>query len=849
MLSVGFISYADSKNIQPRNAYTDNKGIIRWSDSNEEVALFGANYCLPSACDYRAAKLFTSDLKKLVDDDMVHFARMGWDALRLCFWGDWENTDKEGNLIKNEHLDLLDYTILKARERGIYFLLSPVVTYSSLFPDAMRDTASVDGISVHFKKSELGTNPKAILAQCNYWKQLLNHINPYTGVALKDDPSILFLETINEPTHHSDDIEGSVKYINSIVEAIKSTGCKKLIFHNYTQDNKIGKSMSLSKIDGATFAWYPTGLNSGRTLEGNYLQAVDDFPPMLYPEIKSMPRIVYEFDTPDLNTGYMYPAMVRTFRSVGTQFATMFSYDMLASAPYNQGWSTHLLNLIYTPSKAASAIISAQAMKALPLYSQYGNYPENTSFGNFKVSYDENSSVMNTPETFIYSNSTKEIPVNPTKLNKIVGVGSSPIFDNDGMGIYFLDKVKNGMWRLEIYPDALTVDDPFGNRREPHLAIRLISRERPVKLKLPDLGSSFSVFPINAGNNYSTKAKESEFVIRPGVYVLTTGSFDSNSLPKQIGLLGFREFVCPVDENLPDQVVVNAAPEYLSDRPIQISAQIASKIAPEKVELVAKDQQHTTPLRFPMNFAGKYNYKCDIPTGTFSEGILDFYIETKTGNEVQKFEKPTLNNSQNRNNYSTHVVKPTTSLVLFSPEVDYRQLSFTRIGDNIRRGLFKIVDGYDTQKAISMRLPLSIDSSLKDYTASFIIKDRIQARGTNLLNVNYINFKAKGTPNENVYISLVEADGTTWVKKVELENNWKDYRISLNDLTVGRGIKLPQGYPENWNYWMNAATGRGASNDRINLQKVERLLISLRPNNKVYTSDIEMSVCNVNLEF
>lgn len=48
---------------------------------------------------------------------------------------------------------------------------------------------------------------------------------------------------------------------------------------------------------------------------------------------------------------------------------------------------------------------------------------------------------------------------------------------------------------------------------------------------------------------------------------------------------------------------------------------------------------------------------------------------------------------------------------------------------------------------------------------------------------------------------------------------------------------------------MNPATARGTSNDKINLQKTERLLISLRPLNKVYTSDIEMNVGNINLEF
>ena len=63
-----------------------------------------------------------------------------------------------------------------------------------------------------------------------------------------------------------------------------------------------------------TFGWYPTGLNSGHELEGNYLRGVDLYPDMLRPELARLPRIVYEFDSPDLRTGTMYPAMARTFR-------------------------------------------------------------------------------------------------------------------------------------------------------------------------------------------------------------------------------------------------------------------------------------------------------------------------------------------------------------------------------------------------------------------------------------------------------------------------------------------------------------------------------------------------------
>ena len=35
---------------------------------------------------------------------------------------------------------------------------------------------------------------------------------------------------------------------------------------------------------------------------------------MARPDLRNVPKIVYEFDSADMNSGYMYPAMVRAFR-------------------------------------------------------------------------------------------------------------------------------------------------------------------------------------------------------------------------------------------------------------------------------------------------------------------------------------------------------------------------------------------------------------------------------------------------------------------------------------------------------------------------------------------------------
>ena len=80
------VTYGLSAN---RPVYIDKDGVMRWQDNNDEVALFGVNYCLPSGYSFRAVQYVGADHKRVIDADMAHLARMELDALRLSFWGDW----------------------------------------------------------------------------------------------------------------------------------------------------------------------------------------------------------------------------------------------------------------------------------------------------------------------------------------------------------------------------------------------------------------------------------------------------------------------------------------------------------------------------------------------------------------------------------------------------------------------------------------------------------------------------------------------------------------------------------------------------------------------------------------
>ena len=820
-----------------RAVYVDANGVIRWRDSKQEVALFGANYTLPSASDYRAAGYLASDRKKLIDEDMAQFARMGWDALRISFWGDWENSDHAGKLIANDHLDLMDYLIARARERGIYIVFSPITTYQSTWPDATSDT-TLPGFANFYRKSELGTNPAAIAAQVNYLQQILRHVNPYTGVALKDEPAIIFVEMINEPTHHSDDVAGSVRYINTLVDAVRATGSRAITFHNLSQDFAMAEPIAKSKVEGITFGWYPTGLNSGHELRGNYLRTVDGYEPMRDARVAKLPRIVYEFDSPDLRTGYMYPAMVRTMRSVGAQFASMFAYDMQATASRNLGWQTHYLSLAYTPRKAMSAVIAAEVMRRLPRGQSHGAYPRNTTFGDFHVSYEDNSSVLAAPDAYLNAGATRIPAPDVARLTRVAGYQSSPVVSYGGEGIYFLDRVRSGVWRLEVYPDAVPVRDPFELQRPDKIVTRAISRPWPMRITIPDLGDSFTVERIagEGAEGAIRQAAGGSFVARPGVYLLgRSGAVDRKTLPATLGALAMDEYHAPPRDTMPVAVVVDAPGEFVSGGRIGIGARVADTVAPDSVVLFLRRRDQRFFRRYAMRATGAYDYATSVSADSVGIGPFEYAITVVTNGVATTFPEG-VHQRPGEWNFVAHelwrgaVVVPSTPLTLFRAGEDVQHLAFSRIGDGWREGIFRVLQSAaDGEPVFHFELPRFNGRGPDDYTASLVVGDRIAARGATVRQAAAVRVRLRGGTGDVVHLTLVEHDGSSWSAEVAADTAWAERTVPLTAFKPARSAMLPEGFPGEWSYWVSAPPGRGGAADGVRVEEVERVQLSLRP--------------------
>lgn len=819
-----------------RRAIVASDGVMRWSDTQEELRLFGANYTIGSSGDYRAAGAVGGDRKRMIDEDVAHFARMGWNGMRLAFWGDWQSADRAGNLLQTDYLDLLDYLVARARDRGISILFNPIHTYHAGWPDALRDT--FPGFAARVPRERLGTDSAAIAAQVNYLRQILGHVNPYTGVALGKEPAIVMIEMINEPVHHPDDLAGSVRYIDRLVEAVRAAGSDAITFHNVSQDFRIAEAIRRSRVEGASFGWYPTGLVAGHELRGNFLRTVDEYPAMRMSELAGRPRIVYEFDSADLQSGDMYPAMVRTMREGGVQLAAMFAYDMLATASRNLGWQTHRLNLVYTPRKALSAVIAAEAMRRLPSGARYGAYPANRSFGPFRVSHEDNLSEMVTSDAYLNAGATRTAPPNPAMLRRVAGYGSSPVVMYEGEGAYFLDRVRAGVWRLELYPDAVDVDDPFETPNRDRIVTRAIHRAWPMTISLPDLGPAFSVQAITRVHATPARAVQGRVSLLPGVYVLSArGPVNRSTLPERIANLDFAEFHAPPTDSLETRVLVSGAPQFVTGRTVEIDARVVSESVPDSVRLWMRPLGRSWFTAYPMRRTSAYGYRATVQGDSLREGRHEYMVSVRQGTFTITYpervpREPRAWDFHADTTWRMMIVGPRVPLRLLVPAEDASRLAFTRIGDAIREGIFRVVpSGESGEPVLHMALPVAANTgeSPDDYTASLVVADRIRSRGETIAAATAVRIRLRGVGSQQrMHLTMMERDGTSWSTAIASDTGWVEKSIPLSEFRVARGVKLPLGYPGRWNYWVSPAAGRGGRGDSLQLALVERLQLSLR---------------------
>jgi hypothetical protein len=776
--------------------YVDGWGVMRWSDSRQEAAFYCVNYTLPFAHAYRAILYAGKDHKEAIDKDVYHFARLGFNAYRIHVW-DVEVSDSTGNLIDNEHLDLLDYLIAKLRERNIRVLLTTMTNFGNGYPERNYHT---QGFSYLYDKCQIHNDVNAIKAQTNYIGSFVKHVNPYTKQAYKDDPYIVGFEINNEPCHAASE-QQTKRYIMQMLDAIKKAGSTKPVFYNVSHNLQQVNAYYDTPIQGTTYQWYPAGLVAGHSRQGNFLPYVDNYPiPFTYVKgFDSKTKIVYEFDPADINYSYMYPAMARTFRTAGFQWITQFAYDPLDIAYANTEYQTHFLNLAYTPNKAISMKIAVEVTYTLPRHAAFGQYPADTVFGDFRVSYRQDLSELNTPTKFFYSNHTSSPPVNPDSLQAIAGCGSSMMVQYEGLGAYFLDKLEPGVWRLEVMPDAVQINDPFEKASLKKDVVAILWNTWDMKITLPDLGYDFQITMLNGGQqretlqgeSVQTRADHATFQVRPGVYLLER----KEGAPEQVwtkntrwGNIGIGEFVAPESRGREVRVVHRVSKVAEKGKKLSVEAQVVGAVVPDSV-LVYTDKVSFWNERndyLKMRRVHGYTYQADVTADMMQGKTLKYMIVVFHHDKKYTFPAGVEGYPLDWDFYQFHYWN--VPLVAADESVQLLRRSRGKPGDEHSTILYHFVDEHNGADFFVLNDSLAV---IRKY-----VKDELTPRQHSLNNMTYLCLDmSQIKENITMEVGLITADGFTYMTQFTTNNETPTVKIPLANLKQNHTLLLPSPYP------------------------------------------------------
>jgi len=799
----------------------DQEGVMRWTADGEEVALFGVNYSTPFAHAYRAHGYRGVDRKRAIDADVLHLARLGLDAYRIHVW-DREVSDREGNLVENDHLDLLDYLLGRLADHGIKVILTPIAWWPAGYPEP--DPGST-GFSEDYEKPEMSVDLEARRAQSNYLAQFVNHRNPYTGLTYAEDPNLLAIEIFNEPRHPAGP-EETTRYIDAMATALRDAGLRKPIFYNISENftDEHGHAVCSAEIEGVSHQWYPTGLVRNGAVGGNMLPNVDRYtiPYADFPECQDKARMVYEFDAADVGGSYMYPAMARSFRGAGFQFAAQFAYDPLAIAYANTEYQTHFLNLVYTPQKAISFLIAGEVFRQTPRGASYGTYPESERFGPFHVSFEEDRSEMVTDTEFYYSNGSNSVPPSPADLEHVAGVGTSAVVTYDGTGAYFLDRLGDGIWRLELYPDVAWVHDPFTRPSLDREAARVLWRVRPMRITLPDLGDDFAARPIADQESHRPTARGTTLDVQPGVYLITRSRTAARSWSSDSTVGGRRlgAFVAPPSSNALTAVVHTPPSELAAGVPFTVRADVVARDFVDSVVVFARRVGSWGPMpRITMEAIGAFGYEAQLPEELMREGLVEYGVSVYEGEMIRTFPGPEGGEPGHpyqwdfagRERWRVPVVAADAPILLFDGQRDLDHVLYphpwsyvpfrTDIGPGSGPGRLALsarVESFTPSPhhfALRTFLPETQRTRLADAPEDGVL--RIRAR-------------AADRTSDRVEVALVERDGTAWGTAIDLTDEWKDFEVAVADLRPVPLALLPRPYPQFLPYLMRVDAGRDA---------------------------------------
>jgi hypothetical protein len=423
------------------------------------------------------------------------------------------------------------------------------------------------------------------------------------------------------------------------------------------------------------------------------------------------------------------------------------------------------------------------------------------------------------------------MPPKPNMLTRIVGCGCSPVVSYEGTGSYFLDKLENGLWRLEVYPDAVWVDDPYGIHRLDREVSRVLWRNWPMEINLPDLGQTFTVEPIDKGNNFNTEMTNGAFMIYPGVYLLRREDANSSTwrASTPFGHLLLGEFVAPPELHKVPIIVHKPPYQIVAGRDWLVTAQVVSSTFPKAVALYMRRAGEKQFNRYNMNRCKGYEYNTKIPGDSLERGLIEYSLSIEYDQTVQSFPakvaaRPGDWDFPETTLWHALVVNHDAPIVLFDAERDRHKVLFPHPWGTAPYNKAFVPGVRGSNLALRVDITqLASDTEEFVWRSTFVTEIESRHIDINYCNTLSITARAGTEATTQFSIALIDKDGTGWGTSIPVATHWQEIRIPLSILQPTKVAVLPRGWPR-FSKWLEGTTN---ASSRLTLSDIEGLQISL----------------------
>lgn len=183
------------------------------------------------------------------------FARIGYNTVRIHHYeGELIDTNAPNSVtLRPDSLDKLDYLIAAFKKRGVYVTTDLFVSR----PVKPVEMGLTEGGADEFKVAVL-VSPPALENWKAFSRVVLNHVNPYTGLAYKDEPALAWLSVVNEPN-----LTNMLGRLNGKLDELVTTEWRTWLAQQYSTDAALASAWGETSATRAAAA-LPRSIENNR---------------------------------------------------------------------------------------------------------------------------------------------------------------------------------------------------------------------------------------------------------------------------------------------------------------------------------------------------------------------------------------------------------------------------------------------------------------------------------------------------------------------------------------------------------------------------------------------------------